>query len=104
MRRRQHDDGRLYRHGDRARRLLLRDVLWRAQRTGNGIDFPVRVRRAEEEMAAANGSSGKDRLFWLDGAPCRLRRLRWPLDHRTSRRGHLDTERPEEVDRQCYGG
>ena len=64
--------------GNRANRLLLRDVLRRPQRPGDGVDLPVRVRRAETKMAAADGSAGKDRLLWIDGAPGRLRRLRRP--------------------------
>src|SRR6266436_8615657 len=72
MRWRQHHAGRFHRHGTRADRLLLCNVLRRPQRPRDGIDFPVWVRRAETKMAAAHGAPGEDRFLRLDGASGRL--------------------------------
>ena len=46
-------------NGDGASRLLLRDVLWRPQRLGNGIDLPWRIRGPKAEMASAYGRDSR---------------------------------------------
>ena len=56
------------RDGDVAGRLLDRDLLRRPQRPGDGLDLPRRVGGAEAEVAAADGSLGKDRLLRPDRA------------------------------------
>ena len=56
----------LDRNGDGALRLVDRDVLWCAQRLGDGFDLPGRIGGTKTEMAAADGSLGKNRLLRPD--------------------------------------
>ena len=76
------------------------DVLRRAQRPGDGLDLPRRIGGAEAEMAAADGALGKDRLLRPHRAAGGFGNQRRPDDDREARRRHLDSQRPEAVDRQ----
>ena len=63
-------------NGDRTRRPVVRDLLRRACRPGDGLHLHRRIGRAEAKMAAADGALREDRLFRPHGAAGGLRRLR----------------------------
>ena len=75
--------------GDVARRLVDRDLLRRPQWPGNGLHLRSRIGRAEAEVAAADGSLGKDRLLRPHRAAGGLRRVRRPDDDGEARGRHL---------------
>src|SRR5216683_3572907 len=72
------------------------------RRAGHGLYLPVRLGRAETAVAASHGSLGEDRGLWVDRARGWLRNLGWSHHHRPARRGYLDSERAEKMDRQRY--
>ena len=98
--RNEHAHRRPHHDGARARRLLHRDLPRRAQRPRDGVDLPVRLRRAEAALAAGDGARREDRRVRIDRARGRLRRRARPDHHRAAPRQGLDPERPQAVDRQ----
>ena len=67
----------------------------------DGIDLSVRLRRAAATIPARDGALRHDRLVRADRTGRRFGGLGWAADHGAPRRRHLDSQRPEEVDRQC---
>ena len=80
-------------------KLVDRDILRRPQRPGDGLYLRCRIGRAETEVAAADGSLRKDRLFRPDRAAGGFWSVGRPDDDSETRGEHLGLERPEEVDR-----
>ena len=86
--------------GDGARRPVVRDLLRRAHRPGDGLDLHRRIGRAEAEVAAADGALREDRLLRPDRAAGGFGRVRRPADDGEARGRHLGPQRREAVDRQ----
>ena len=87
-------------NGDCPHRPVVLDVHGRARRPGDGLHLHRRIRRAEAEVAAADGALRKDRVFRPHRAAGWFRRLRRPADHGEARGRHLDPQWRETVDRQ----
>src|SRR5947207_2129475 len=79
---------------------VIRDVPRRAHRSGDGLDLHRRIGRAEAEVAAADGATGKGRLLWAHRTARWFRRLRRADHDGEAGGGHLDPQRRETVDRQ----
>ena len=67
---------------------------------GDGLDLLGRLRRTKAEMAATDGTMGKNWLLRTNRTANWLRRCRWAVDDREATRRHVDPEWSEEVDRQ----
>ena len=78
-------------------RLLGRHVQRCARRTGNGLDLPVRLRRATRIISARDGALRQDRVLPTDRTGGRLRSLGWTADHRATRGRQLGPQRAEEM-------
>ena len=89
------------RDGTRPHGLLDRHLQRRARRTGDGVDLSVRFRRATRTIPARDGALRQDRFVRADRTGGRFGGLGWVADDGAPRRGHLDPQRPKEVDRQC---
>jgi hypothetical protein len=100
LRRRKSEAVRLRRAGAGARRRFYLHLLRRSQRSRHGLDLSRRIGGAEAEVAAADGALGKDRLLRAHRAPGGFGNKRRDDHDRQTRRGHLDSQRPETMDRQ----
>ena len=65
-------------NGDGSHRPVVRDILGRAQRPGDGLHLHRRIGRAEAEVAAADGALRENRLLRPHRAAGGFRRVRRP--------------------------